>query len=182
MTVQGWKVPYSWYSCTPKLGSFLNMCSHIYRKKKLFKKDTAMSCLLHVNKATNCKKSVKEGKEKLFVIKQKRKYFLYRKTSETPERYLSCDFTCRPCEDWCWVMWWNGSQNEVLRTWALPHSAPSIWIICGLVNTPCVAYNDHVKAGKNLGALCVRWHTVSFFSCYMSGAIKSKGVWSWETE
>lgn len=71
-------------------------------------------------------------------------------------------------------MWWNGSQNEVLLTWALPRSAPSIWIICGLVNTPCVAYNDHVKSSKSsLGALCARrGDAVSFFTCYMTGDFK----------
>lgn len=42
-------------------------------------------------------------------------------------------------------MRWNDSQNEVLLTWAPRCSAQSIWIICGLVNTPCVEYNRHRK-------------------------------------
>lgn len=43
-------------------------------------------------------------------------------------------------------MRWNDSQNEVLLTWAPLRSAQSIWIICGLVNTLCVEYNQTFSA------------------------------------
>lgn len=114
----------------------------------------------------------------------KRILFCHHRPKHSPRKIRgTCNVTTHPDNvKNRWMIQRSGLQNVALLPWESACHESSIWIICGPVDTSCVASNVHMEALKKPQRRVGAAHSGPFLNSYMTNRFQLiiRKVCSWE--